>query len=56
MNERALLEVRDLRCLFPLRKGLGDVARGKSHAVHAVDSVSFEMQRGEILALVGESG
>jgi len=56
MSENPLLDVRDLQCLFPLRKGLGDLARGKSHAVHAVDTVSFQMQRSEILALVGESG
>lgn len=56
MTEPALIQVDDLQCLFPLRKSLGDVARGRSHQVHAVDAVSFTMQRGEILALVGESG
>jgi oligopeptide/dipeptide ABC transporter ATP-binding protein len=56
MSDHALIEVEELRCLFPIRKNLGDIARGRSHNVHAVDSVSFSMQRGEILALVGESG
>ena len=51
-----LIELDDLRCLFPMRKGLGDILRGQSHHVHAVDAVSFSMQRGEIVALVGESG
>lgn len=51
-----LLELEDLRCLFPLRRGLSDMIRGEKHHVHAVDSVSFSMRRGEILALVGESG
>jgi oligopeptide/dipeptide ABC transporter ATP-binding protein len=55
-NAPALLQVDDLQCLFPLRKSLADIARGKAHRVHAVDAVSFSMQRGEILALVGESG
>jgi ABC-type oligopeptide transport system ATPase subunit len=53
MSDHALIDVEDLRCLFPIRRNLGDIARGRSHNVHAVDSVSFSMQRGEILALVG---
>lgn len=56
MSENALIEVEDLRCLFPVRKGLGDILARRAHNVHAVDSVSFSMQRGEIVALVGESG
>ena len=42
-----VLEVRDLRIAFPTRTG--DPAR-------PVDGVSFTLQRGETLALVGESG
>jgi len=56
MSETALIDVQDLRCLFPIRKGLGDLLARRAHNVHAVDSVSFSMQRGEIVALVGESG
>jgi oligopeptide/dipeptide ABC transporter ATP-binding protein len=52
----ALIELEDLRCLFPVRRGLGDLLTGTSHHVHAVDAVSFSMARGEIVALVGESG
>jgi len=52
----ALIELDDLRCLFPLRKGIGDLVRGRSHHVHAVDAVSLRMERSEIVALVGESG
>lgn len=54
MTTDSLLEVRDLRKLFPAgRKGL---FWGKDSFVHAVDGVSFDLQRGEVLALVGESG
>ena len=56
MSERPLLSVEDVRCLFPIRKGIGDLLRGASSHVHAVDAVSFTLNRGEILALVGESG
>ena len=42
----ALLEVRDLRTAFPSASGLLPV----------VDGVSFDLNRGEVLALVGESG
>jgi peptide/nickel transport system ATP-binding protein len=48
-----LLEVRELRVHFPLRRGLFGGARGR---VHAVDGVSFSIAEGETLGLVGESG
>src|SRR5579862_158108 len=48
----ALLEVNDLRKYFPLRGGLV----GGTAYVYAVDGVSFHIDRGETLALVGESG
>ena len=48
-----LLEVRDLKKHFPLRSGFFGGARG---FVYAVDGISFEIQKGETLALVGESG
>jgi oligopeptide/dipeptide ABC transporter ATP-binding protein len=49
----ALLSVRDLRKYFPIRKGL--FGRVAGH-VRAVDGVSFDLQPGETLGLVGESG
>jgi oligopeptide/dipeptide ABC transporter ATP-binding protein len=54
MNEAPILEVRNLRKLFPA-KGAGFWHTADKY-VHAVDDVSFELGRGEVLALVGESG
>jgi len=48
-----LLDVQDLRKYFPVHRGV----LGRSVAqVRAVDDVSFRLQRGETLGLVGESG
>src|SRR6266536_3969680 len=52
MTER-LLEVKGLRKHFPIRRGL---LRRVVAQVRAVDDVSFHVDRGETLALVGESG
>lgn len=49
----ALLEVRNLQKYFPVRSGVLLRQTGK---VHAVDDVSFSLQRGQTLGLVGESG
>ncbi len=48
-----LLSVRNLRKHFPIRKGF--FQRVEAH-VKAVDDVSFDVQPGETLGLVGESG
>ncbi len=53
MVSEPLLEVRDLKKYFPIRRGLFSRASGQ---VRAVDGVSFTVRRGETLGLVGESG
>ena len=49
----ALLEVQDLKKYFPVRKGI--LSRTIAF-VRAVDRVSFSIEQGETLGLVGESG
>jgi ABC-type oligopeptide transport system ATPase subunit len=48
-----LLEVRNLKKYFPIQSG---VFRQTTGWVKAVDGVSFSLEEGEILGLVGESG
>jgi oligopeptide/dipeptide ABC transporter ATP-binding protein len=53
-NGSGLLEVEHLRILFPIKSGLV-VDRTIGH-VHAVDDVTFHLNPGETLGIVGESG
>ena len=48
-----LLSVRNLSTRFDIRKGLLGRVVGR---IHAVEDVSFDLAKGETLALVGESG
>jgi peptide/nickel transport system ATP-binding protein len=52
-SERPVLEVSGLTTRFEIRSGLLGGVKGR---VHAVENVSFSLQTGETLALVGESG
>src|SRR5215472_9660724 len=54
MNDAPVLSVRRLVKHFPLSRGL-ILTKAVGH-VRAVDDISFEIARGETLALVGESG
>jgi oligopeptide/dipeptide ABC transporter ATP-binding protein len=52
-----MLEVRGLRKQFPVRGTLLELLQqAPAKSVKAVDDVSFTVERGEVLALVGESG
>ncbi len=48
-----LIRVEDLKVHFPIYRG---IIRRQVGSVKAVDGVSFEIQKGETLGLVGESG
>ncbi len=50
-NGEKLLTVKDLKMYFPINEGFF-----KTKMLKAVDGVSFELERGETLGLVGESG
>ena len=52
-DAEVLLDVQNLRKHFPLH---GGVLRRSVEQIRAVDGVSFRLQRGETLGLVGESG
>ncbi|HET7087355.1 MAG TPA: dipeptide/oligopeptide/nickel ABC transporter ATP-binding protein [Anaerolineae bacterium] len=51
--KQPLIQVEDLRKLYPVEAGL---FHKTDSWIHAVDRVRFEIERGESLALVGESG
>ncbi len=50
----SLIEVRDLVKHFPIKQGI--IIQRQVGAVKAVDGVSFEVEQGETLGLVGETG
>ncbi|MGH3059655.1 MAG: ATP-binding cassette domain-containing protein, partial [Gaiellaceae bacterium] len=52
-----LLEVEGLHTRYPVPRGvIAAASRRPQSWLHAVDGVSFRLRRGEMLALVGESG
>ncbi len=51
--DEPILKVQDLKRYFEIRKGIW---KRKGFVIHAVDGVSFDIERGKTLGLVGESG
>jgi oligopeptide/dipeptide ABC transporter ATP-binding protein len=52
-NNTPLIEVKNLKVHFPVRKGL---FRNTTSYIKAVDGITFSINKGETLGLVGESG
>lgn len=54
MSSDAILEIKNLSKKFPLKVGI--FGSRTSSTVHAVDEVSFTLEKGQTMGLVGESG
>jgi peptide/nickel transport system ATP-binding protein len=51
-----ILQAKDLKKWFPVRRRLRQALQGERRWVRAVDGVSFSVRKGEIFGLIGESG
>jgi len=51
-----VFRVKNLVKYFPIKAGFSSSLFAPERYVHAVDGVSFDIDRGEILGMVGESG
>ena len=52
-----ILKVENLKKYFPVKRGIMEtLKKAPQRYVKAVDGISFEIKKGEVLALIGESG
>lgn len=51
-----ILEVKNVKKWFPVRRSIGQILRGERNWVRAVDGITFNIKKGEIFGLIGESG
>lgn len=51
-----IIEVKDIKKWFPIRRSFSEIFKGKQRYIKAVDGVTFSIHRGEIFGLIGESG
>ena len=57
MDDSKILEVKDLVKLFPLRTGFSkSIISKEERFVRAIDGVSFEVDKGDVFCIAGESG
>jgi peptide/nickel transport system ATP-binding protein len=55
-TSQIILQAKDLKKWFPVRRRLRQALRGERKHVRAVDGISFSVRKGEIFGLIGESG
>lgn len=56
MSKETFIKVSNLRKEYKIGKGFKDFFSKNNDTVKAIDDVSFDMYKNEILGLVGESG
>ncbi len=54
--DNPIIQIKDLSKVFPVPRGLRDVLEGRRQAVKAIDGISLNIAKGEIIGLAGESG
>ena len=56
MNEQIILKLQNVKKYFYNKVNIIETLLKKNKEIKAVDRIDFEVKRGEILAIIGESG